>query len=58
MWIRVLAETGILGMAFFATWLLYLWWGARTVRMGNHQLHTTAAMAVDLVASLAGQTIL
>ncbi len=45
MWIRVLAETGILGMAFFATWFLFLWRGAWTVRKGRHRLHTTAAMA-------------
>ena len=45
MWVRVLAETGMLGFAFFLTWLYLLWAGARRMLETGSALVKTFALA-------------
>ncbi len=44
MWIRILAETGLVGLAFFLTWYLVLWRSARVV--AHHATGTIRRIAL------------
>ncbi len=54
MWSRLLAETGIIGFAFFVSWLFVLWQTGRALQKSSSSLLRTAGLAgaLALVAFL------
>lgn len=49
LWVRILAETGAAGAAFFATWLLGLWRAAAWLRRYGGQLSASIGLAGQFV---------
>ena len=54
MWSRLLAETGIVGFAFFVSWLFVLWQSGRGLQKSSNSLLRTAGLAgiLSIVAFL------
>lgn len=48
LWIRLLAETGVLGFSLFLSWLVLLWKSARYIQSHPNPILSTAAMAGQL----------
>jgi hypothetical protein len=48
MWSRLLAETGVVGFAFFVAWLFVLWQTGRGLQKSSNPLLRTAGMAGSL----------
>lgn len=49
MWVRLLAETGVVGFALFLTWIYTSWRAARTLERGPGPLIPTISLAGQLV---------
>jgi O-antigen ligase len=49
LWIRLLAETGIVGFAFFVSWLYSLWTSARSLRSRKERQLTVVGLAGGFV---------
>jgi O-antigen ligase len=48
LWSRLAAETGLVGLAFFAAWLYVLWQSARFLRRSENRLEQTFGLAGSL----------
>jgi O-antigen ligase len=48
LWIRLLAETGVVGTAFFVTWLMLQWRASRALRADRQALMRTLGLAGQL----------
>jgi O-antigen ligase len=49
LWVRLLAETGIVGFALFITWLFVLWAGTGRLRQSTHPVQRIVALAARFV---------
>lgn len=49
LWSRIVAETGLVGLAFFVTWLYLLWQSARFLQRSQDRLEQTFGLAGSLV---------
>jgi O-antigen ligase len=49
LWVRLLAETGIVGFALFITWLFVLWAGTGRLRQSAHPVQRIVALATRFV---------
>lgn len=49
LWMRLLAETGVVGFAFFVCWLLLCWWSASRLEKVDNPLYKTIALMAQLV---------
>ena len=48
LWSRIVAETGLAGLAFFLAWLYLLWQAARLLRTGSQPLYQSLGLAGNL----------
>jgi hypothetical protein len=55
LWVRLLAETGIVGFAVFLVWLVVLWFGSRMLHSGAREVKAVIGLAgsLALLAQLA-----
>jgi hypothetical protein len=48
LWVRLLAETGLLGFSLFLSWLVILWKSARYIQSHTNSILGTAGLAGQL----------